>query len=566
MKKILLWVFAIGIAIGVAVITYFMISKNHQEETLAPIEDSVFVYANLEQLATKGAFDKFITADNRRLIATAFSSHIDDAELSQHLSGIVTNLNATGIDLHGRAYGYLCDDLESFVIVANVLNVADVDHTVNLFSHLLEKSCEEAITIEQDGNIRTFEYDNITVAYNDSRIVFVLGDDNSRHAMVESAITRPKSDLAELEGNDIAIIANFERLILIMNSQIEKSTTELQSKLNRGEISDTHYTKQIEEINRVKDLITTYTSHFEIGAKATISANFDLGRAAVTCKTKGINYGEYSTLFKATNTTHLSYLNSDAYAVISMGVNGNILAQLVRTLLNDEFLSTVGITPTNEMSMILSIACDALSTIDGGVTLALNNIEGSIKRTYDYYWDEYSITPNIKSVEAMLMADVSDTYIINNIAQFAGGFLRKVDPMHYTLRLMNYNLSMGQDEQLFHLGVNMSPNPKTPSALDCEWTKDIEGSYGYIVANIDAMMNGDLLSSANKIIVRNIIDEYRSIYTDSMEAISYIYASAKGLDSAEVVVVFDNRSINALEQINSIVLPVLVSEGIKAMI
>lgn len=566
MKKILLWVFAIGIAIGVAVITYFMISKNHQEETLAPIEDSVFVYANLEQLATKGAFDKFITADNRRLIATAFSSQIEDAELSQHLSGIVTNLNATGIDLHGRAYGYLCDDLESFVIVANVLNVVDVDHTVNLFSHLLEKSGEEAITVEQDGNIRTFEYDNITVAYNDSRIVFVLGDDNSRHAMVESAITRPKSDLAELEGNDIAIIANFERLILIMNSQIEKSTTELQSKLNRGEISDTHYTKQIEEINRVKDLITNYTSHFEIGAKATISANFDLGRAAVTCKTKGINYGEYSTLFKATNTTHLSYLNSDAYAVISMGVNGNILAQLVRTLLNDEFLSTVGITPTNEMSMILSIACDALSTIDGGVTLALNNIEGSIKRTYDYYWDEYSITPNIKSVEAMLMADVSDTYIINNIAQFAGGFLRKVDPMHYTLRLMNYNLSMGQDEQLFHLGVNMSPNPKTPSVLDCEWTKDIEGSYGYIVANIDAMMNGDLLSSANKIIVRNIIDEYRSIYTDSMEAISYIYASAKGLDSAEVVVVFDNRSINALEQINSIVLPVLVSEGIKAMI
>lgn len=112
----------------------------------------------------------------------------------------------------------------------------------------------------------------------------------------------------------------------------------------------------------------------------------------------------------------------------------------------------------------------------------------------------------------------------------------------------------------------MSPNPKTPSALDCEWTKDIEGSYGYIVANVDAMMNGDLLSSANKIIVRNIIDEYRSIYTASMEAISYIYASAKGLDSAEVVVVFDNRSINALEQINSIVLPVLVSEGIKAMI
>ena len=210
--------------------------------------------------------------------------------------------------------------------------------------------------------------------------------------------------------------------------------------------------------------------------------------------------------------------------------------------------------------------CDAISTIDGGVTVALNEIKGSVKRTYNHYWDEYSLSPNIKSVEATIMADVTDSYIINNIAQFAGGFLRKVDATHYTLQLMNYKFSMGQDEQLFHLGVNMSPDPKTPSALDSKWAKDVEGSYGYFVANIDAMMNGDFLRSVNKIIVRNIIDEYRSIYTDSMEAISYIYTSVKNTNSAEAVVVFDDISVNALEQINSIVLPVLVSEGIKAMI
>jgi plastocyanin domain-containing protein len=51
-----------------------------------------------------------------------------------------------------------------------------------------------------------------------------------------------------------------------------------------------------------------------------------------------------------------------------------------------------------------------------------------------------------------------------------------------------------------------------------------------------------------------------------MEAISYIYASVKNTNSTEAVVVFDDISVNALEQINSIVLPVLVSEGIKAMI
>ncbi|MBO7235964.1 MAG: DUF4836 family protein, partial [Alistipes sp.] len=203
--------------------------------------------------------------------------------------------------------------------------------------------------------------------------------------------------------------------------------------------------------------------------------------------------------------------------------------------------------------------------IDGGVTIALNDIEGSVKRTYNHYWDEYSLSPNIKSVEAMIMADVADTYIINNIAQFAGGFLKKVDATHYTLRLMNYNFSMGQDEQLFHLGVNISPKPKSPSALESAWAKDIDGSCGYFVVNIDAMMSGSFMSSVNKLVTQNILKEYRSIYTDAMDAVSYIYASAKSLNSAEVVVVFDDKMVNALEQINAIVLPVLVNEGIKAI-
>lgn len=558
MKKFLMWVFAVGVVAGAVVATIFLTSRNKKDDILAPITDGVFVYANLEQLATKGAFDKFITADNRRMLATALSSPIDDTQLSERMRAVITDLNTTGIDFHGEAYGYLCDDLESFVIVAKVLNVTEVDNTIELLSHLLVESGDEAIIVEQSDDIRTFELNGIVTAYNNSRIAIVLSDDSSSVDLAKDAITRPMSDLSVFDGDDMAVMVNIERIVSLLNAQIDESITDLNSKSD-----DIHYSKQIEEINRIKELINNYSQYFTDGAKATISATFDLGRATLEYNAEGINYGEYATLFKAADKSHLGYLDSNAYAVMGIGVDGKILAQLVRTVLNDEFLSSVGITPTNEINMILSIVCDALSTIDGGVTLALNNIDGNVKRTYNYYWDEYSIAPNIKSVEAMLMADVEDAYIINNIAQFAGSFLVKVDPMHYTLRLMNYKLSMGQDDNLFHIGVNMSPKLQTPSAIESAWAEYVDASLCYMVVNVDAMMDSMFMKSVNRIIVNNIIEEYQPIYTNAVDAISYIYTSAKSLNCAEFVIVFDDDTTNSLEQINAIVLPTLVNEAIK---
>ena len=80
MKKILLWASALCVVAGLIIATLMLTSRGEKEETLAPIEDVVFVYANLEQLAAKGAFDKFITPDNRRLVATALASQVEDGE------------------------------------------------------------------------------------------------------------------------------------------------------------------------------------------------------------------------------------------------------------------------------------------------------------------------------------------------------------------------------------------------------------------------------------------------------------------------------------------------------
>ena len=561
MKKILFYLFAM-----VASCAIILTSCSEKEEAPAPIEDSVFVYVNLNQLIQKGAFEEFITPDNRRLVATALSSQIERIEYAEALSSIVQDLNTTGIDFSGIAYAYLCDDLKSLAIVANILDTAQLNSTISLLSYLLVESGEDALDVRVSGDINTFNYNDATVAYNDSRIAIVLSDDENSENFAVEAITRAKSDTSIFGADDIAMLVNYERLISLANSEIEIRTTELNNQLDKGEISHTDYTEGVEWVNRLREIVDNYQSSFSAGAKSIISANFDQGIAKLSCRNEGINYGEYATLFKSTNSTHLANLSSDAYAVMGLGVNGKTLSEFVRTRLSKEFLSSIGINPTNELNMILSIACDALSTVDGGVTLALDSIDGKIKRSYNYYWDEYSTTPEIKSIEAMLMVDVLDTYIINNIAQFAGMFLKKVDPMHYTLRLMNYNLSMGQDNNLLHLGVNMTPKEQTPSALDSLWAKDVEGSIGYIAVNIDALAGSEFMRSINKIITNNIIKEYQPIYTNSMEAVEYIYASAESLDFVEIAVVFNDKSTNALKQINKIVLPVVVNQTIKGII
>lgn len=565
MKKIALWIIAAVLVVGASVAIFMFASSEDKVEELKPIEDPVFLYVNLAQLAQKGAFDKFITPENRALVATALSSQLESVEQAEHLKNIVNNIDAVGIDTQTPIYGYLNNELTNGVAVAKLADATLLDRSVELLSYILEQSGEDAIEVLIDGDIRTFEYDDIYVAYNTSALAVAFGDGDNNLNFALDALSRPQVDMSVFGASDMAALINTGKCVQLANEKINEAMLELNQRYSAGEIDEAVFNIQSNELTNQSELILSYASHLAPNSNIVLSTTFDLGRMTLAYNSQGITFGEYAGMCKETNIEHLSNLSKDSYAVMSMGVDGNILANFVRTILNGEMLQSVGITPTNEVNMFVSIACDALSTINGGVTLALEEVDGQIKQQYNYYWDEYSVEPVIKNIEAMLMADVSDTYIISNIAQFAGGFLNRVDATHYTLRLLNYNFSMGQDENLFHLGVNMAPGAQSPSALEAEWSKDVEGAIGYMVVNVDALMSGGFIKSANDYISSQILKEYRSLYNDATEAVSYIYLSADSLESAEMVVVFDNKSVNALEQINSIVLPVLIREGIKSL-
>lgn len=565
MKKIVLWIVAIVLIIGASIAAFMKMSTNDKESALKPIEDPIFLYVNIGQLASKGAFDKFITPENRSLISTVLSSQFDSAKEAEHLKNIITNLEAIGIDTHVPIYGYLADNLNDCVVVATVLDITQIDRSVALISYLLEQNGEDAISILNEDDMRMFEYNGVAVVYNSDRVALAIGDSDTIIDIAKDAINRPQMDMSVFGESDIALLVNTDRCVQLASEHVNNEILVLNEKYNAGEIGMERYSTQTEVLVERDELILSYATYFEPNSNILLSTTFDLGRMTLAYSSKGINFGEYAGIGKSANMEHLSNLSKDTYAVMGVGVDGTILAQFVRNVLNGDMLQSVGITPTNEINMFVSIACDALSTIDGGVTLAIEEIDGEIKPQYNHYWDEYYIEPAIKSVKAMLLADVTDTYIISNIAQFAGGFLRKVDSTHYTLRLMNYNFSMGQDDNLFHLGVNTTPQVATPSVLDTEWAKDIEGTMGYVAVNVDALMASKFMKSTNKYISTQIMEEYRELYHNATELVSYVYASVDSLESAEVVVVFDDKSVNALEQINALILPALVNEGLKSL-
>lgn len=566
MKKVILSIIAAALVVGIAVALFIHNSHSEDKQTLKPIEDPVFVYANLKQLADKGAFDRFITEENRRCLATMLSSSLDSDTNAEHLKNIITNIDNIGIDTQVPIYGYINENMTDFVIMAFVADVAKMDRSIALLSYLLEQNGETVATTTTEDDVRILECEDILIAYNATTLAVTCGKSEEALSIALDALSRPQVDMSVFEERDMAVLINAHKCIQIASVNIDKMIVELSDMYNAGEIDEEMFCAQAEAFAENQAIIDGYAPYFAPNSTIMLSATFDLGRMTLAYNSQGVNFGEYAGVIKPTNPAHLSHLSKDSFMVMSAGVDGELLTQLIRSVIDNGALESAGITPTNEINMIISIACDAISTINGSTTLALENIEGEIKQRYNNYWDEYSIEPSIDSVNAILMMDVVDSYIISNIAQFAGGFLNRKDATHYSLSLMGYNFSMGQDDGLFHVGVNKTPDTQTPSAQDAYWAKDIEGALSYIVINADALMSSQFMKSTNEYITSQLLEEYRELYVNATDIVSYIYASAQSLDAAEIVVVFDNKDVNSLEQINALALPVLIKQCQSAIL
>ena len=560
MKK---WTF-ISLGIIAAVVATFAIVKlcsngdaSDEQVSQRNISDNLVVaYVNIDQLAAKGAFDQQIDASNRKMFATVMSSAIAERSHGDHASSIITDLSTAGLDLKEPAYAYY-DEMENLVVAAKVKDAANVDKTFALLSFILEQDGGEPLAIEHDGANRIIRLDNdVITAYNEKHIVVATNSSQevSKEVVID-ALRRPINDLSIFGDSDIALYANYYRGMTLLREVLENTKAEYE--LMAAE--DPYYDDSIVEIDEILAMIDKYAAYVKEDANALISLTFDPGRVTLNAKVNGIETSEFEDIAKRTNNKHLEYISEDAAIIANIGMNGKRYAEIIDLILSSKSF-TESEYNTFEVNMIAGIACDAIESIDGDLTLAVENIEGKYDSYYDSFYDEYHANASLQSVSASAIIDVRDDYIISNLGQFIGGFLHRQDSRHYYGSFSGFDISIGQDDNVFHAGINTTYTLKHDSAADAEWFPYVENSLSYVVVDIDNLMDYSYIKAANKMLMNDMDSVTRDVYAQYIELCDYAYISQPNLTEMEVVITLKDDETNALKQIVDVIMPVLMSE------
>ena len=119
MKKILLIILSVVVVAAGATVAVLSTNKSTFVQR-DKIEDTLFCYINLDQLAKKGAFEKYITPEQRKMWASMATANVENQEIAAHIESIITNFNNSGIDFTKPLYAYADEVHEAFVVVAEV--------------------------------------------------------------------------------------------------------------------------------------------------------------------------------------------------------------------------------------------------------------------------------------------------------------------------------------------------------------------------------------------------------------------------------------------------------------
>lgn len=551
MKKGLLIIFAVVAVIAAAAVAILSFDKSTGDDR-AKIEDAIFCYFNVDQLAKKGAFENYFTPEQRRLYASMVTADIADQEAVNCLYDVIQDFNCSGIDFTKPVYGYFDEVDRAFVFVAEVVDVKMVDNTLGSVAYLLEQEGEESFEIVRDGDARICVLDSdLALAYNDSRAALVICEEENLAANIDKALSRKLADLTLFGASDMAIYMDANKLTSYGKQYIDEEI---------ALYGDEDLDYLIEELNEQKLLIDELNKYITPGAYMIADLTFDPGRVTMSYKGYGFNTVEYDAMMKRSSGSHLEYIDEDALMVMNVGVEGKRLAKSITTLLNSSLTELLGIYLSGEERMVMAILCDAIESISGDVTLVVDSIDGQMNEHINYFSGRVEHRPQLDSVAAAVMMDVTDSYIITNVGQYAMGLLRKVGEDKYVGQFGNIVVDLEQNDGLLFGGVNMKPEKSDAPATCAKWANDVANSYFYWVVDVDNVLANSFVKSCNDLLIEEMDYEYRGVYRGVVESLSYIYNVSYEPLHNETVLVFDDESTNALQQLTDVVMSVAMSE------
>lgn len=571
MKKSLLFtILALVAAAAIGATIYFVSTSNSREEARLEelrenIDDLAVFYLNVKQLDEKGAFDKHLTPENRRLMATAAKASFEDRTLGEHMAAIIEDLNNTGINLDLPVYGCVSDDID-IAFIATVADVDKLNKSIDLISYVLEMDGQEPIIVVEDGDTRSFTFDEFAVAYNYTQIAIapiVHGYDASV-ACAKEALGRSIEQFAIFGQSDMATYVNVDKFLDALIDSLKEDNEMYREWIAEDNFEAYYWENSIAENEKNIAIMESYKQNFKENANVIMSLTFNPGRAIIDFETDlGEEFtSQYEEVYLRTSNEHLDYFSNDVLAVINCGINGNAIATVMSTVLEDpNFKAMMGEeVNSNEFNMVMAIATDVIKSINGDFTMGVEDISGQMVQRYNYYWEEYYTEPQFDSIEAACLLDVTDKYIISNIGQFGAGVLTREGEDHYSASLEGFDFTLCQENNLLFASVNMPFATKERTATERPWAEEMDNSLSYMVVDIDNMMRNSFIKMLSDDLKGDMDYDVRDIYQRAVDMVSYSYFVVNDITTVEFGIVFDDKRTNALEQITNIFLPLAIEE------
>lgn len=547
-------IITLGAVLAVAVIAAVLVFCNPfgQRRKVAPITDLMVVYVDGGQLVQKGALDKFISEHNRSMMAMAALSGIENSEVTEYLNLVAKNFNETGISFEKPAYAYVNGDMQDDVdgvLVLEVYDVEKVDKFVEMLSKLQETEDMEPIDVKKVGDRRTFAYDEAFCGYDETRFIVAYSTMGDGEALANEAMNRPFSDLSVFGDRDLALYVDIDQIITIAEDNLNNTLAEYE--MCMGECEYDYEVEWYEEnIASVEESIAQLAEvRAQIGEKASVVSGltFELGRAVLDFECDSSNDID-SKLFNKVDNSHLQYVSQDVIALLNMGINGEKVAEIVKENITPDFASMLDVN-RNEFNFVLQLVCDALSSVDGDFTVALEGMDGTSRRR----------KVRLDSADLLMMADVRDRYIIDNVSQFAAGFLQKDGEDKYSAHLSSsFSLYVGQSDDVCYAGINSEFIPAELPAKDATWVNDIKDGYMYLLLDVENMMNSSYFKAYYDAAMRRMDYQQAETIAALVEESDYIYLKINDMYNSELVWVFDDKQTNALVKLVGNILPVIM--------
>ncbi len=461
------------------------------------------------------------------------------------------DLRNSGIDVQAPmyAYGAMLDNSNGFgAIVAKVHSRAKLDQLVNMIiseAHLSK--------YEQNGCTIIPVESNVAIAYNDVAVMVGAVETivNGTHAKnVQDCLVEALNNAASgvaggsllpaYEGNDVAACLNTNALIDVVKLALT-------------------YNYDAEAAQHLAQLEQLRNSKFDL------AMNFAQGSIDVSTKVSNIPNLGYT--FTPCTDENLKYVPADAWAVVNLPLDGVMfvkqlkdqLAQnpAIKSELNQQLYSaTNGM--VRDVQGLMQIAEPLLNSLKGNLTVSLNNVKISKvydPNYYDYWTGSYGGMRQKEEVNAFAMMNVTNSSIMG----FAQNWISMVPEIQQVGSSM-YKIEDGgvcgyfgqQDNALFAstpypLGVVANP------ATQATWYPQVNGSYGYAVVNMAAVLADAEIRNA---IAEELAKEMDlSVYASNqlLNSLNYLLFKVDSPESVTLRLVLQNGQENALAQLVNMV-------------